>query len=131
MPVLHDMLGKLPLRPGTRVRNRLAGPELGARDSSAHENILEPGAVIPRHRHGVEEVIVCLEGEAVCEIGDGPPQPYGAGSVVIVPPATAHAIRNVGAGRLRQLCFFPAGSPQTTWLEPEGEVTEVDGASRP
>jgi quercetin dioxygenase-like cupin family protein len=123
MPIHHDLLGNLPTQTG-RVRNYIANGELGAHSCSAHENILRPGAVIPAHRHSVEEVIVCLDGEGVCRFGDAAPEGYRAGSVLIIPPHTEHTIQNVGGGLLRQISFFAGQPAGTEWTEQQGDVAD-------
>jgi len=86
MPIYHQMLGKLPTNTD-RIRNYLADEDLGAKQCSAHENVLKPGAEVPSHLHGVEEIIVCLEGVGECSFPNQPPARYYAGSVVIIPPS--------------------------------------------
>jgi quercetin dioxygenase-like cupin family protein len=126
MPIHHQLLGKLPVET-ERIRNYLADEDLGARHCSAHENVLKPGAEVPGHLHGVEEVIVCLEGEGECTFGDEPPARYRAGSVVIIPPQTPHVLRNVGSTLLRQICFFAGNPTHTQWIGREGSVRDVGG----
>lgn len=48
-----------------------------------------PGAAVPRHRHVGQETILVLEGAQEDDAGR-----YAAGSVVINPPGTAHAVRS-------------------------------------
>ncbi len=126
MPIHHNLLGKVPL--GTdRIRNYLADEELGASQCSAHENVLKPGAEVPEHKHRVEEVIVCLEGEGECDFPGQAGARYRAGSVVIIPAGTPHVLRNVGTANLRQICFFAGNPTHTTWSEPEGSVQDLTG----
>ncbi len=126
MPIHHYLLGKIPLETD-RIRNYLADEDLGAHQCSAHENVLKPGVEVPAHMHGIEEVIVCLEGEGECSLGDQPPEEYQAGSVIIIPPNTAHILRNVGKVNLRQICFFAGNPTQTRWVASEGSVRDVGG----
>lgn len=122
MRIHHGMLGKYPAHGDGRIRSYLANEELGARAATIHENVLNPGAVVPLHLHEVEEVIVCLEGQAECALEGQPPQAYAAGSVLIIPPGTRHTIRNTGTVPMRQICFMPARSAKTQWMEPEGRL---------
>ena len=121
MAVHHNILGARP-KTTERVFAQIAGPEQGARQLIAYENVLLPGTVVPLHMHAVEELLVCLSGTAECCFSGGAPQTYSAGSVVIIPANTPHKIRNTGSGEPRQLSFFPAVSQDTTWLEPQGSV---------
>ena len=128
MPIHHHLLGKVPVRTD-RIRNYLADENLGATQCSAHENVLVPGAEVPTHMHGVEEVIVCLEGEGECTFANQPSARYQAGSVIIIPPNTPHALRNVGKVNLRQLCFFAGNPTNTRWVGSEGSVQDLSGNS--
>ena len=126
MPIYHQMLGKLPTDTD-RIRNYLADEDLGAKQCSAHENVLKPGAEVPSHQHGVEEVIVCLEGVGECSFANQPPARYYAGSVVIIPPETPHVLRNAGDSILRQICFFAGNPTNTKWVALEGSVADIGG----
>ena len=95
--------------------------------ASAHENVLKPGAEVPSHQHGVEEVIVCLEGVGECSFANQPPARYYAGSVVIIPPETPHVLRNAGDSILRQICFFAGNPTNTKWVALEGSVADLGG----
>lgn len=121
MPIHHRMLGKLP-SVTERILSPIADASLGCVASSAYENVLNPGAVVPLHRHPIEEVIVCLEGTAECSIGEGAWERYEAGSVVIIPANAPHRLRNVGQGHLRQLAFFATTRNETSWLEDKGSL---------
>src|SRR5829696_347526 len=96
MPMHHAMLGKLPTTT-ERTFTALATPAQGTSNCSVHENILNVGAVVPRHKHPIEEVIVCLSGEGECTFEGQAPQRYQAGSVLIIPQGTVHTLRNVGS----------------------------------
>lgn len=129
MPVHHNLLGRTPERTD-RIRNYIANADLGARSCSAHENVLLPNAIIPPHRHSVEEVVVCLGGEATCQFEGEKPEPYRAGSVLIIPPNTIHTIRNSGKSLLRQISFFAGNPTGTEWTSDEGSVMDIqNGAS--
>ena len=121
MPIHHAMLGTLPTTT-ERTFTALATPRLGTSSCSIHENILNVGAVVPLHRHPIEEVIVCLAGEGECTFEGHAPELFRAGSVLVIPAGTAHTLRNVGSERLRQLAFLAGPEPGTQWLEPEGSV---------
>ena len=124
MPIHTFRLGALP-DSTERTFRALANSDLGAKCCSVHDNVLIAGAVIPRHKHAVEEILVCLGGSAECSFGDGTPEMYGEGSVVIIPANTAHTIRNTGPGTLWQISFFAGNPPCTEWLESPGSVDNV------
>jgi quercetin dioxygenase-like cupin family protein len=123
MPIHRNALGHQPTST-ERVFARIAGGAQGGHTFIAFENVLLPGAVVPLHQHAVEEVLVCLAGEAECSFNGGSSEPYAAGSVVVIPANTPHTLRNTGPGEMRQLSFFPAPSQDTVWLEPQGSVSE-------
>src|SRR5690349_3784216 len=121
MPILHDMLSALPTST-ERILSAIASPALGASSCSAYWNVVVAGAVIPLHKHAVEELIVCLSGSAECSFDGAEAEPYGAGSVIIIPANVPHTIRNVGSEPLRQIAFFAGITPGTEWLEPQGSM---------
>ncbi|MBS0448713.1 MAG: cupin domain-containing protein [Proteobacteria bacterium] len=123
MPIHHAMLGTLPTST-ERTFTALATPALGTSVCSVHENILNAGAVVPLHKHHVEEVIVCLAGSGECTFEGASPEPYRAGSVLIIPAGVAHTLRNAGDERLCQLAILAGPEPATQWLEPEGSVAK-------
>lgn len=73
-----------PFRPGVEI-HRLAG----AGEAGASSAILRyaPGASVPKHRHPGYEHILVLHGAQVDERGR-----HGAGSLVINPPGSEHAV---------------------------------------
>lgn len=120
MPIFHSQLSSVPSST-ERLFRPIGDGCLEAAKSNLHENVLAPGTRIPLHQHAVEELIVCLEGSAECSFNGGPAEPYGAGSVLIIPAHTPHSITNTGSSLLRQIAFFPANRA-TEWLEPQGSV---------
>jgi quercetin dioxygenase-like cupin family protein len=128
MPVLRQILGKLPSGRNSRVRNFIANRALGTERCDIHENVINPGVTIPWHFHATEEVIVVLEGEGECRTDAGC-DAYRAGDVIILPARTKHSLRNSGPAPIRQLCFFP-DDPGTQFLEAEypGQMVEVFNA---
>ena len=125
MPILRQMLGKLPNEPKARVRNYIANARLGTKVTTIHENVISPGVVVPSHTHAIEEVVVVLSGEGECRTESGT-QAYSAGDVLILPAGVKHSLRNSGTVLLRQLCIFPA-DPRSQQLEAEstGQVLEI------
>lgn len=123
MPIRHQMLGNIPTDT-ERTFVALADGASGTKACSVHENVLNPGAVVPWHLHPVEEVIVCLAGEGECAFQGSQPERYRAGSVLQIPANTPHSLRNVGAEHLHQLAILGGVTPGTRWLEPEGSVAK-------
>lgn len=124
MPIHHDLHGKSPTTT-ERMCNYVANTELGAHSCSAHENVLRPGAVVPTHRHAVEEVIVCIAGNGTCQVGDAEAEKYRAGSVIIIPPNTMHTIENTGIELLRQISFFAGHPTDTEWAAQQGDLADI------
>ncbi len=121
MALHHHQLGTLPTA-SERTFTPLADASRGAHALSVHENILNPGVAVPLHEHAVEEVIVCLQGEGECSLAGATWQPYGAGSVLVIPPRTPHRLRNIGASHLVQIAVLGGPEPATLWHEPAGSV---------
>ncbi len=121
MPIHRNMLG-VQLQTTERVFSLIAGQTLGAISCSVYENVIKAGAIIPLHKHAVEEVIICQSGQAECSFNGMAPEPFETGSVVIIPPNTPHTIRNIGDTELRQLAFFSNTLQETEWIEPPGSV---------
>lgn len=125
MPVLKQIMGRLPSAPKGRVRNYIANAHLGTTHTDIHENIINPGVMVPWHLHATEEVIVVLEGQGEY-LTQGAVEPYREGDVLIIPARVKHALRNTGDRQIRQICVFP-DDPKTERLEPEypGQTVEV------
>ena len=66
-------------------------------DVSVARARVQPSVTTRWHRlHGITERYVILDGIAVVEIGDLPPQDISVGDVVIIPPDCRQRIRNSG-----------------------------------
>jgi quercetin dioxygenase-like cupin family protein len=59
-----------------------------------------------RHKHPGEEVIYVLEGSLEYHVDGRPPTTLEAGDVLLVPPETFHAVRNVGSGNAAELATY-------------------------
>ena len=124
MPIYHHQLESSPA--GTeRLFRTIFNTGTGHAQCSLHENVLVPNAVVPRHCHSVAEVLICLSGSAECAFDGAPAEPYGAGSVVVIPANTVHTIRNTGTEHLRQLSFLAGDHPNTQWLDAPGSVDNL------
>lgn len=92
--------------PGIEARH-LASKEAGAASSGAYEVVLQPGAVVPRHYHDVDSVIVFLEGTFEASQGDNKWM-VGPGYTLVSGPGVVHGLRNAGSTVARMLTFHPA-----------------------
>ena len=67
---------------------------------------LGPEAPAVRHKHPGEEIIYVLEGTLEYDIDGVGAKTYSAGEVLLVPPETVHAVRNVGSGNAAELATY-------------------------
>jgi quercetin dioxygenase-like cupin family protein len=116
MPIFRARLGAQPTS-----SERIFRPISDGATSSAFENVVVAGAIVPWHQHAHEEVIVCLEGRATCTFADGAPEEYAAGDVVVIPANTRHSLHALTP--LRQLSFFSGAEPGTVWDTDGGDVS--------
>ncbi len=65
-----------------------------------------PEAPFFRHKHPGEEIIYVLEGSLEYHIDGQPPTTLNRGDVLLVPPETPHAVRNVGSGNAAELATY-------------------------
>ena len=63
-------------------------------------------APIVRHKHPGEEIIYVLEGSLEYQINGEAPTTLNEGDVLLVPPETVHAVRNVGSGNAAELATY-------------------------
>ncbi|MHC4404140.1 MAG: cupin domain-containing protein [Planctomycetota bacterium] len=84
----------------------LIGEDDGAPSFTMREFEVAAGGFTPRHAHAHEHEVFVLAGEGIVMEGDTE-HPLRPGTVVFVPPKTAHQFRNTGAGPLRFLCLIP------------------------
>jgi quercetin dioxygenase-like cupin family protein len=65
-----------------------------------------PEAPLIRYWHPGEEIIYVLEGSLEYQIDGRPPTTYSSGEVLLIPPQTVHAVRNVGSGDAAELATY-------------------------
>ncbi len=96
----------------------LVGPTEGAPNFVLRKFTLEPGGVIPLHRHPtVEHEQYVLSGRIRLTLGDEVRE-VAAGHVVFIPPGLAHRYENPGPQAAEFLCVVPqTASYETEWLE--------------
>ncbi len=96
----------------------LVGPGEGAPNFVLRKFTLEPGGVIPLHRHPhVEHEQYVLSGRIRLTWG-GSVQEVGAGDAVFIPAGVAHGYENPGPEPAEFLCVVPqTASYDTEWLD--------------
>jgi quercetin dioxygenase-like cupin family protein len=67
---------------------------------------ISPEAEPVRHKHPGEEIIYVLEGTLEYSIDGREPAVFNAGEVLLVPPETAHSVRNVGTRTAAELATY-------------------------
>src|SRR6476620_2299728 len=67
---------------------------------------ISPDAPPLRHKHPGEEIIYVLEGTLEYSIDGRKPPVFNAGEVLLVPPETAHSVRNVGPRNAAELATY-------------------------
>lgn len=79
-------------------------------DWSLFEATVNPGSIVPEHRHnGFEESFYILEGELEMQM-NGDTMTVGKGSFIKVPKGTVHGYKNTSGAEVRYL----------TWTHPAG-----------
>lgn len=89
---------------GSQIRELIHPDRHPVKNQSLAEASVEPGMSTRLHRHlETEEIYHISAGEGVMILGE---QQFaiGPGDSVLIPPGTAHAIRNTGNKVLRILC---------------------------
>lgn len=116
----EDTTQFLEWRPGVLTRMHASHAQ-GAECLCVFEQLCEPGAGAPWHRHDVEEVIVVVEGRAGFQLTESESE-LAAGRSVRIPAGRRHAFTNVGETTLRLIAIFASATPQTEYEGPEGNV---------
>jgi quercetin dioxygenase-like cupin family protein len=98
--------------PGIR-HSTLAGSAQGLKQLSVWDQVLEPGAATPPHRHDCEEVVLCSAGRGVLILeGHGEAsrraESFAAGTTICIPRNAVHEIVNTGEEPLRLVALFSA-----------------------
>ncbi len=88
----------------------LAGSEQGLKQLSIWQQILEPGAATPPHRHDCEEVILCSAGRGELRLvgaeGSNRKVSFGAHQTVCIPRNALHQLVNAGRDPLHVVAVF-------------------------
>lgn len=101
----------------------LLGPKEGAPNFVLRRFTIEPGGLIPAHRHAdIEHEQVVLEGEMVLGL-DNEEVTVRAGECVLIPAGTVHWYENRGTVPVRFLCIVPRTREyRTEWIARPGEA---------
>ncbi len=102
----------------------LIGPREGAPNFILRRFTLEPGGLIPAHRHpDIEHQQVVLEGEMVLGLDERRVTVH-AGECVFIPPGVVHWYENHGTRPVRFLCIVPVTREyRTEWIARPGEAS--------
>jgi quercetin dioxygenase-like cupin family protein len=101
---------------GLAIRHLVTERE-GALGLFVGEQSFEPGDVVPRHWHPVEEVLTFLAGEGEATLGEERVA-IGRGVSLYVPAGSEHGFRCTGDETLRVLVIFPTPRfAETTMVE--------------
>lgn len=112
-------------RDGSIIRELMHPAVHGNRNQSLAEAIVPAGGQTLLHRHHrTEELYHFTHGTGVMRLGNAS-FAVQAGDTVQIPPGTAHALVNNGAGELRLLCCSapPYADADTELLDPAGGVS--------
>jgi quercetin dioxygenase-like cupin family protein len=97
------------------TRTDLQRHDLSAPGREVIQNRVDLGPEAPpiKHKHPGEEIIYVLEGSLEYELEGQAPMTLNEGDVLLVPPETVHAVRNVGTGNAAELAtyFVEKGKP--------------------
>ena len=90
------------------TRTDLQRHDLSLPDREVIQNRVDisPDAPPLRHKHPGEEIIYVLEGTLEYSIDGRKPTVFNAGEVLLVPPETAHSVRNVGPRNAAELATY-------------------------
>ena len=89
---------------GSTIRELMHPERHGGRNQSLAEATVPPGGETRLHRHQrTEEIYHVTAGRGLMTLGEERFE-VEAGDTVLIPPGTAHCIRNSGAGDLKILC---------------------------
>jgi quercetin dioxygenase-like cupin family protein len=100
---------------GMKVR-QVMGPDQGAGAVTMGELDFAPGAVLPLHKHLIEEAFSIHEGTGVALVGDQE-IPIAAGDAVLAPAGVPHGFRNDSGGQLKMTFFYPGINAASEFVE--------------
>ncbi|MEZ4866422.1 MAG: cupin domain-containing protein [Caldilineaceae bacterium] len=118
MPIIDHatVVGHAGTRSNIPIR-KLVSTHIGAKQTEAWEQTMQPGDHIPLHYHDAEETVIFLSGRIEVVLGDETSQ-VEAPVTVFVPEGLYHSFRNRGDVPAHMLVFFPALNPAVIY--PDG-----------
>ena len=125
MRTRYDEIPTYRTKDGSQIRELIHPDRHGNRAQSLAEAIVAPGQETLLHKHlRTEELYHITAGRGLMTLGDERFE-VSIGDTVLIPPGTAHCIRNIGTEPLRILCSCsPAYTHDDTVL-----LTGADGAA--
>ncbi len=67
---------------------------------------IDPGMIVPNHRHPGEEIVYVLEGSIEYRVAGKPPVTLKAGDVLFIPKGVVHSAKNVGRDNAAELSTY-------------------------
>jgi quercetin dioxygenase-like cupin family protein len=67
---------------------------------------IDPGMVVPNHRHPGEEIVYVLAGSLVYSLEGSPPVTLKAGGVLFIPKGVVHNVKNVGRDNASEVSTY-------------------------
>lgn len=100
----------------------LISARTGATSLYVGQQWLQPGEMVPRHDHPVEEALIFLRGSGEATLGDQTLS-ITAGGSLLVPPLIPHGFRCTGDEPLHLLIIFPVPhfARTTPVIDPDSE----------
>lgn len=122
MPVIEQQCPQPTPLPGI-LHSTWASAADGLSELSLWRQTLAPGAATPPHRHGCDELVLCLAGRGELHEEGVAPQRFGPDHTVLLPRGRVHQIFACGPMPLELIGVF-AATPVTVEL-PDGEALEL------
>jgi quercetin dioxygenase-like cupin family protein len=118
-----------PLVPGLTASTRLTSAETGS--ISIVEHVFSPGALVPPHRHTLEdEISYVVEGEIGFR-SDGKEVSLGAGGYIVKPRGELHTMWNAGSSRARMIEIISPAGFENYFVELAAAVAAAGGLPDP
>jgi quercetin dioxygenase-like cupin family protein len=88
-------------------RRELIGKGMGAKSITMGEITIQPGGIIPLHRHSVDDCVLLRAGEGEIHI-DGEVMKLKSPMSILIPAGVKHKVLNTGATPMRIIYAFPS-----------------------
>ena len=107
----------------------MVGKSDGAQAFSAGVTSFQPGVDVPLHSHNVEEMVIILEGEGVCEL-DGVVSLVKAWDTTYVPAGVVHCFRNTSDSQMSIMWVYGSIDVTRTFASTGETVPHLSDADR-